>query len=614
VVQPWRGFLAAAAGHHKVLPQDPLEASTLMTNPSVRWSGQEAPGIEHLKPAAGRKVLAMPPGADLATQRVPESLTRSKQWCYAFGQLGWSTLTGLVGMQLVFFYVPPVDEETGRPIIPIYVTQRPILVVLNIITLLATAGRIWDAITDPLIAGYSDRLRHPRGRRIPCMAVGGLPSTLCCILLFLPVVQGESAWNVVWLALVQLLFFLSISLYITPYFSLVPELGHTAQERLELSTWISVTYALGTVLAAAAPTIGGVFSEDAASGLRIGIIVVCAVALACMYVPICAIDERRYCMAEPSQQSILAAMKHCLKNPHFRPYMAADFSNYFAIGIITTGMPYYQRVLLQVDNHYLVLVMVVIGAVSFLFYYPTYLLASRFGKKGPVMGALAIQTVVFLAIFFLGWLPLPGTVQIFLLGLVAAIPIAVLGVLPNSILSDITALDTRQTGVCQEGMYFAARGFILKLGQSVAVMVFASLTNFGKDVGNDLGIRLSGLVGLGFAIVAMVCFSFYKEHEVMAEETCPPTAEEPLASIIGAPTSPGADGKTCRQQHGATDVEEKAEPLQVVQEGGGKAAAQHALRDHGAEQALPPEPCTQEPPNPNPGEGLDCKLPRCEES
>jgi len=545
-----------------------------MTKPPVGWSGQAALGADPLKPAQGRKVVAMPPSSDVAEDRVPETLTLGKQWLYAIGQLGWSTLTGLVSMQLVFFYVPPVDVETGQPMIPIYVTQRSIFVVLNIITLLATAGRIWDAVTDPLIAGCSDRLQHPRGRRIPCMAIGGLPSALCCVLLFLPVVQGESVWNIAWLALVQMLFFLSITLYVTPYFSLVAELGHTAQERLDLSTWISITYALGTVLAAAAPTIGGAIDQDAGKGLRAGIIVVCALALPCMYVPVCAIDERRYCNSAPSQQKILAAMKHCLKNPHFRPYMAADFSYFFAMGIISTGMPYYQRVLLQIENHYLVLVMTVIGAVSFLFYYPTWLLASRFGKKGLVLVALVVQCVVFAAIFFLGWIPLPGVVQIFLLGLVAAIPMAVLGVLPNSILSDITALDSRQSGRSQEGMYFAARAFLSKLGQSVAVMVFASLTNFGKDVGNDMGIRLSGLVGLLFLIVATICFAFYREDEVMAEERehAARQLEETTASVIGAPTGPGftevlsPDAKPCRQLHGAERVE--AMSIQAVQKGG----------------------------------------------
>ena len=127
------------------------------------------------------------------------------------------------------------------------------------ITLLATAGRLWDAVTDPLIASWSDRLRHSRGRRIPCLAIGTLPAALFCALLFVPVVPERSGWNIAWLALMQTLFYLFLTVYCTPYFALIPELGHTAQERLNLSTWIAITFALGTIVGSSAPAIGGLF-------------------------------------------------------------------------------------------------------------------------------------------------------------------------------------------------------------------------------------------------------------------------------------------------------------------------------------------------------------------
>ena len=117
-----------------------------------------------------------------------ERLPASRQFAYALGQLGWSSLSGLVSIQLVYFYIPPLDPVSGETVFPIFVTQDSFAVILNVITLLATAGRLWDAVTDPLIASWSDRLRHSRGRRIPCLAIGTLPAALFCALLFVPVV------------------------------------------------------------------------------------------------------------------------------------------------------------------------------------------------------------------------------------------------------------------------------------------------------------------------------------------------------------------------------------------------------------------------------------------
>ena len=88
------------------------------------------------------------------------SLPLGKQIQYALGQFGWSTLVNLVGLQLVYFYIPPADSG-----IPIFISQATFLVVLNAIVLIAASGRIFDAITDPLIASLSDRSTNKRGKK-----------------------------------------------------------------------------------------------------------------------------------------------------------------------------------------------------------------------------------------------------------------------------------------------------------------------------------------------------------------------------------------------------------------------------------------------------------------
>ena len=65
-------------------------------------------------------------------------------------------------------------------------------------------------------------------------------------------------------------------------------------------------------------------------------------------------------------------------------------------------------------------------------------------------------------------------------------------------------------------MYFAARAFIDKLGVTLGILVFASLTNFGKDPGDDLGIRLSGVAGGITTVIAAVLFLRYDEAAVLA--------------------------------------------------------------------------------------------------
>ena len=92
-------------------------------------------------------------------------------------------------------------------------------------------------------------------------------------------------------------------------------------------------------------------------------------------------------------------------------------------------------------------------------------------------------------------------------------PLATLGILPNAILSEIAAADAKATGENKEGMFFAVKYFFVKLGQTFGVAIFATLTIFGHERGDDLGLRLDGVFGLILCCLAGLAFSFYKEKE-----------------------------------------------------------------------------------------------------
>ena len=98
-----------------------------------------------------------------------------------------------------------------------------------------------------------------------------------------------------------------------------------------------------------------------------------------------------------------------------------------------------------------------------------------------------------------------------------AVPLAFLGVLPNAVLGDIAEHDARATGQAQEGMFFAARTLMQKLGQTLGIVVFAGLTTFGRNPGDDLGIRLSGVAGFALCLLAGIVFIRYGERKLLAE-------------------------------------------------------------------------------------------------
>lgn len=92
----------------------------------------------------------------------------------------------------------------------------------------------------------------------------------------------------------------------TPYNALIPELGHTQQERLN----ISFTFIAGTAVAYLAPAIWGLFIP--AFG-RVGAIcmtftLMAAIAFICMLVPVFCIREKDYVDTVPAKESAFGSL------------------------------------------------------------------------------------------------------------------------------------------------------------------------------------------------------------------------------------------------------------------------------------------------------------------
>lgn len=451
-----------------------------------------------------------PPPADAL-----EPLPRRAVIGLSIGHGGMSILINMVAILLVFFYLPP--EAAGLPNL---VTDATFLFVLNAIVLVAAAGRLTDAITDPLIAVYSDRSKHPKGRRIPFMTVGAVPAAVAAMLLFIPPVERESGWNIVWLLGIQVMLYVSLTAYVTPAFSLVADLGRTPEERLDLATVTSVAWAIGIVVAATTPFLSAVFEGVGFAPIRAwqgAVIVVCVIAAFAMLVPTFTVDEPALSRSEPSAQPLRQSLATVFANPFFRFYLAADFSYFCGLAIIQTGLLYYLTVLLELEETLtapLLLLMVLIALVLYPF---VNRLAKRRSGKQLVVLAFAAASIDFFGIVFLGLYPVPAWLQAVLLIVIFAGPFAILSVLPGWILTDIAEHSAHQHGQATAAMFFAARTFMQKLGQTVGVVGFALLTSFGRDVGDDLGIRLSGLAGVVLYLVAAVFFSRYDEQRLRSE-------------------------------------------------------------------------------------------------
>ena len=453
-------------------------------------------------------------------------LTKKEMRIFAVGQLGWSILSGLINAWLVTFYLPTTqDVEKGAHFyLP---TGLIIFGILTILGLIAFICRIFDAVTDPWIASLSDRSTNPKGRRIPFMKRAAVPFAVIAVLVFFAPVNGVSGVNIAWVLCTLILFYLFMTMYCTPYNALISEFGKTQEDRMYISTAISLTFFFGTLIAYLPFVFAGVLQGMAVSfawSYRACFIVLAIVALICMLIPVFKLNEKEFVDAVPSDSNAIKSLAKTFQNKDFVKFAASDIAYWIGLTLFQTGLPFFVKVSMELDASWAMYLLGGMTVLSACFYPIVSKLVAKFGKKKLVITGFLGLALAYVVTALIGILPgFKGIVPGILIVAISAFPMALLGIIPQAIVADVAEQDAIVTGEKREGMFFAARTFAMKMGQSVAMLVFTSLAVLGttQDLkSNDLtaspiGLRIVAIVAICFCVLGAVILAAYDEKKVM---------------------------------------------------------------------------------------------------
>ena len=106
----------------------------------------------------------------------------------------------------------------------------------------------------------------------------------------------------------------------------------------------------------------------------------------------------------------------------------------------------------------------------------------------------------------------------------AGIPMAILGILPQACVADVSELNTLESGEDRSGMFFAARTFAMKLGQALSMLVYTSVTVAAITL-NEMGeeiktvaasqYRATAVVAFVACLIGAILFFFYNEKGIL---------------------------------------------------------------------------------------------------
>ncbi|MBL8055755.1 MAG: MFS transporter [Anaerolineales bacterium] len=325
------------------------------------------------------------------------------------------------------------------------------------------AGRLWDAVNDPLFGMFSDRLRSRWGRRRVLLLFGAVPLGLAFGLMWL-VPPLPPAGLAAYYAVVFILFDTAYTAVHVGYNALTPELTEDYDERSALNGFRMV-YAIGGALGAVilATVLGWVIPDAralfAGLGLGLGLLAIAPPLI------VFRVTAGRESPAPAQSLPALAGLRATLRNFPFWMVTGLYLLSWTTASLLSAVLVYFASYYLRVPEqaNYFVLAA---QAAAIAFVPLSVWLARRLDKRRAFIIGMAAWGAAALGI---AALPPDQVALAYGLAVFSGLGIATAYVLPWAMVPDIIEHDQLRTGERREGSYYAFIAFFQKLGTGAAL-------------------------------------------------------------------------------------------------------------------------------------------------
>ena len=449
-------------------------------------------------------------------------LPKRKMYRYCLADIAKGLFTGMISNYLLYFFQP-----TTKSGLPQLLPDNKLLGYITIMALVTAIGKVVDAITDPLVASWSDKCTHKLGRRMPFLRYSALPYALSVLLIFYAPFGEGSVLNAIWVGFFIIVYYTSYTLFFIPRNALIPEIIPDTKVRVGYYG-ISTAFFMGSSSFMYAATLFVDLLKKA--GLtplwawRSVFTFFAAIGIVCLLLSATAFNEKDYVEENTKpKESIFKSFALVFKNKEFVVFTAGDLFSGVSMAFFQTAMLYYITMLLNVPESQSFLVMLTAIAVALCLFPLIIKISRKFNKKTPLVLASIVFTIVFGIIYFGDKLAAlaPGN-ELYVglaVGVIVAFPFAAINILPQSIISDIIQRDSIENGVNREGIFSAVKTFIEKVASAVAMMGVSSILAIGAASGESvslLGVKLTGVFAGVFSLLSLVFFMFYNDKKVVA--------------------------------------------------------------------------------------------------
>lgn len=447
------------------------------------------------------------------------SLSFGKKLVYALGQFGCVLCAYGVGKLFLRFFAPG-----NADLFPAYLPQGSFFGMFTIAGLIVALSSL-AYISSSLVSGWvSDKTCTLQGRRIPFLLSFAIPLSLVSAFIFYPPGVPGSTINAVYVSILTLFFFVSLSFYAVPYLALLAEVGQSPRDRLQLSVMLAFSTAFATLLGNRIYTLMDILvastGMSALTAFRFVIFFFSAVSCACLLAPVLAISRDGLSDGEAITESFTTALSAVLGDKNFRSYVWAELFFRCAFATLMTGFSAHITVLLGLPKRASDLFLLLLFFSNLALYVPLFYFVRRYGKRKILFIAFILLVLALSAGSFAGKYPAGALVQGLILSILFSLSYAAFTAIPLALVADLSAANERKTGLSRAGVYFGLHACAVKGGEILAGLLFPLIIVASGssllDTPRRFSLRLTLVLGGISAILGFLALFGYREKEVMS--------------------------------------------------------------------------------------------------
>ncbi len=356
-----------------------------------------------------------------------------------------------------------------------------------------TVSKLFDAVTDPIVGLWSDRLRSRHGRRRPFLTWGAVMSAVSFAIIFTTPQFDNQYATAAYLFGALCLYAFGYTLFNIPYMSMPAEMTDNYHERSSIHAYRMVFVALGGMAAGAGikfalDVLGSTEKSSwALVGMACGGLIFASLITAYLATARARFTDPADDAGDSKFEQLSREFGAVSGNPHFLRLIGVKFAQ--LMGVQTTGaaMAYFFVQYLQLSFSVLAVFFLVVTASTIIASPLLVAFSKAYGKKAAYYVAAAVNIA-----YALSWTvsgpddPLP---LVLARGLLVGVAFSGNVIMAMSMLTDIINEDAGRSGVRREGAFTALYSFVEKLTGAFGPLIVGialSYVGFNKDLPFDV--------------------------------------------------------------------------------------------------------------------------------